>query len=155
VQKVANVQSVQELIEPAVTALGFELWGVQMLSQGKHSTLRVFIDGPNGINVEDCAAVSHQVSGILDVEDPINGQYTLEVSSPGIERPLFTLEQYQRYIGEEISVRLRVPFEGRRKFAGLLTAIEADDIVLRVDDEEYLLPFDTIDRANIVFKDFS
>ena len=151
----ANVQSVQELIEPAVTALGFELWGVQMLSQGKHSTLRVFIDGPNGINVEDCAAVSHQVSGILDVEDPINGQYTLEVSSPGIERPLFTLEQYQRYIGEEISVRLRVPFEGRRKFAGLLTAIEADDIVLRVDDEEYLLPFDTIDRANIVFKDFS
>lgn len=151
----ANVELVQELIEPAVTALGFELWGVQLLSQGRHSTLRVFIDSPEGINVEDCAAVSHQVSGILDVEDPIKSQYTLEVSSPGIERPLFTLAQYQRYIGEEISVRLRVPFEGRRKFSGLLTAIEADDIVLRVDDEEYLLPFDTIDRANIVFKDFS
>lgn len=153
--RVANVQSVQDLIEPAVIALGFELWGVQLLSQGRHSTLRVFIDGPEGINVEDCAAVSHQVSGILDVEDPIKSQYTLEVSSPGIERPLFTLAQYQRYIGEEISVRLRVPFEGRRKVSGLLTAIEADDIVLRVNDEEYLLPFDTIDRANIVFKDFS
>lgn len=151
----ANIQQVQELIEPAVLALGYELWGVQLISQGRHSTLRIYIDSPEGILVEDCAKVSHQVSGILDVEDPIKPQYTLEVSSPGIDRPLFTLEHYKRYIGEEVTVRLRVPFDGRRKFAGLLTAVESDDIVIRVEDEEFLLPFDAIDKANIVFKDFS
>lgn len=151
----ANVQQLQELIEPAVAGLGYELWGVQLLSQGRFTTLRIFIDSPMGINVDDCAKVSHQVSGILDVEDPIQNHYTLEVSSPGIDRPLFTLEQFRRYIGEEVAVRLRIPFEGRRKFAGLLTAVEADDIVVRIDDEEYLLPFESIERANIVFKDFS
>lgn len=153
----ANVQQVQELIESAVTALGYELWGVQLLSQGRHSTLRIYIDKPEGINVDDCAAVSHQVSGILDVEDPIKSQYTLEVSSPGIDRPLFKLEQYQRYVGEDIALRLRTPFEGRRKFSGLLKAVEADNIIVRVEDEdeEYVLPFESIDKANIVSKDFS
>lgn len=155
VKKLANVQHVQELIESAVTALGCELWGVQLLSQGRHSTLRIYIDKPEGIHVDDCAAVSHQVSGILDVEDPIKSQYTLEVSSPGIDRPLFKLEHYQRYVGEEVSLRLRVPFDGRRKFSGLLMAVETDNIIVRVDDEEYILPFESIDKANIVFKDFS
>lgn len=153
----ANVAQVQELIEPAVTALGYELWGVQLLSQGRHSTLRIFIDKPEGINIDDCAAVSHQVSGILDVEDPIKSQYTLEVSSPGIDRPLFKLEQYQRYVGEGIALRLRTPVAGRRKFSGLLKAVEADNIIVRVEEEneEYVLPFESIDKANIVSKDFS
>ncbi len=153
----ANVSQVQELIEPAVTALGYELWGIQLLSQGRHSTLRIYIDKPEGINVDDCAAVSHQVSGILDVEDPIKSQYTLEVSSPGMERPLFKLEQYQRYVGVDIALRLRSPVEGRRKFSGLLKAVEADNIIVRIEDEdeEYVLPFESIDKANIVCKDFS
>lgn len=151
----ANVSQVQELIEPAVTALGYELWGVQLLSQGRHSTLRIFIDKEDGINVDDCAAVSHQVSGILDVEDPIKSQYTLEVSSPGLDRPLFKLEQYQRYVGEDIALRLRVPVDGRRKFSGLLKAVEADNIIVRVEDEEFILPFESIDKANVVCKDFS
>lgn len=153
----ANVPQVQELIEPAVTALGYELWGVQLLSQGRHSTLRIFIDKPEGINIDDCAAVSHQVSGILDVEDPIKSQYTLEVSSPGIDRPLFKLDQYQRYIGEDIALRLRTPVSGRRKFSGLLKAVEAGNIIVRIEDEdeEYVLPFESIDKANIVSKDFS
>lgn len=151
----ANMLELQELMAPAVVDLGYELWGVQLLSQGRHTTLRIFIDSPAGITVDDCAKVSHQVSGILDVEDPIQSQYTLEVSSPGLDRPLFTLEQYQRYIGHDVAVRLRVPFEGRRKFEGLLVGVEDGDIVIRIENEEFLLPFESIDKANIVFKDFS
>lgn len=149
----ANVQQVHQLIEPAVTALGYELWGVELVSQGRHSTLRVYIESPDGISVDDCATVSHQVSGVLDVEDPIQSRYTLEVSSPGMDRPLFTLEQYRQYVGASIKLRLRVPFEGRRNFSGILTAVEGDDIVLHVDDEEYVLPMESIDKANIVSKD--
>lgn len=149
----ANVQQIQQLIKGAVKALGYDLWGVQLISQGRQKTLRIYIDSPQGITVDDCAAVSHQVSGILDVEDPIRDRYTLEVSSPGIDRPLFALAQYQHYVGQFIKVKLRVPFEGRRNFAGMLTGVEGEDIVIQIDDEEYLLPYETIDKANIVSRD--
>lgn len=110
----------------------------------------MYIDSENGIGVDDCAKVSHQISGVLDVEDPIAGEYNLEVSSPGMDRPLYTLEQYAQYIGSDISVRLRIPFEGRRKFLGRLTGIEDGDVVLTAEEHEYLLPFDQIDKANVV-----
>ncbi|GGO88629.1 ribosome maturation factor RimP [Marinobacterium nitratireducens] len=139
-----------ELIEPSVTALGFELWGIEYVAQGAHSVLRIYIDSEDGISVDDCAKVSHQVSGILDVEEPISGQYNLEVSSPGMDRPLFTLEQFAAWAGHQVQLRLRVPFEGRRKFKGLLNGVEGDEVLLVVDKEEYLLPIDLIDRANIV-----
>lgn len=139
-----------ELVAPVAEALGFELWGIEYLSQGKQTVVRIYIDSPDGINVDDCAKVSRQVSGVFDVEDPILGEYNLEVSSPGMERPLFTLEQFKRYVGEQVKVRLRSPFEGRRKFSGQLTGVEDDDVVVAVDDNEYLLPFDLIDKANIV-----
>ncbi len=87
-------QQIQQMLEPTVEALGFDLWGVEYLSQGRHSVLRVYIEHEKGISVDDCAAVSEQVSGVLDVEDPITGEYTLEVSSPGMDRLLFKLEQY-------------------------------------------------------------
>ena len=148
----SNTQQIQELIEPAIIALGYQLWGVHLISQGKFSTLCIYIDSPNGILVDDCAAVSHQVSGIMDVEDPIQSRYTLEVSSPGMDRPLFKLEQYPAYVNQFIQVKLRIPFDGRRKFSGVLTAVEGDDIIVQVDNEEYLLPFDAIDKANIVSK---
>lgn len=146
----AKLNALQELIEPAVTALGLELWGLEFHSAGRQSTLRIFIDGPDGVTVDDCARVSHQVSGILDVEDPIQEQYMLEVSSPGMERPLFTLEHFKAYAGHQVQLRLRVPFEGRRKFKGLLNGVEGDEVLLVVDDEEYLLPVDYIDRANVI-----
>ena len=149
----ADIEHIRQLIEPAVLGLGYQLWGVQHISQGRHSTLRIFIDSENGITVDDCARVSHQVSGVLDVEDPIQSRYTLEVSSPGIDRPLFTLEQYKLNVGQWVNMRLQVPYEGRRKFSGLLTAVEGDDVVIRIDDEEYLLPFEIIDKANIVGKE--
>ncbi|MFC6670712.1 ribosome maturation factor RimP [Marinobacterium aestuariivivens] len=146
----AKLKLLQELIEPSVTALGFDLWGIEYLAQGAHSVLRIYIDSEEGITVDDCAKVSHQVSGVLDVEEPISGHYNLEVSSPGMDRPLFTLEQFAAWAGHQVQIRLRVPFEGRRKFKGLLNGVEGDDVLLVVDKEEYLLPIDSIDRANIV-----
>jgi ribosome maturation factor RimP len=89
------------------------------------------------------------VGSVLDVEDPITGEYTLEVSSPGMDRLLFRLDQYPGYVGEMVELRLRVPFEGRRKFKGVLTGIEGEDVVIRVDDHEYLLPHSAIDKARI------
>ncbi|RTE64671.1 ribosome maturation factor RimP [Amphritea opalescens] len=146
----AKLSVLQELIEPSVVALGYQLWGIEMVSQGRHSMLRIYIDAENGIGVDDCANVSRQVSGILDVEDPISGEYTLEVSSPGMDRPLFTLEQYKAFVGHVLQVKLRMPFDGRRRFKGVLKGFEDEDIVLVVDQEEYLLPIDHIDKANIV-----
>jgi len=142
-------EQITHLLRDTVAALGFELWGVEYLSQGKHSLLRVYIDSENGITVDDCAAVSEQASALLDVEDPITGEYTLEVSSPGMERLLFAFDQYAAYVGEVLDLKLRTPFEGRRKYKGLLKGIEGDEIVLQVDDHEYLLPHSAIDKARV------
>lgn len=146
----AKDQQLQELVAPAVTALGFELWGVEYITRGRQAMLRIYIDHPEGIDVDDCAAVSRQVSALLDVEDPIAGEYTLEVSSPGMDRPLFTLDQFVRYRGEQIKLKLRAPYEGRRNFSGRLAGIEGDEVVLVMGEEEYLLPIELIDKAQVV-----
>ena len=142
-------QQIAQMLESTVEALGFELWGLEYLSQGRHTLLRLFIDSENGISVDDCALVSQQVSSVLDVEDPISGDYTLEVSSPGMDRLLFKLEQFPAYLGETVELRLRAPFEGRRKFKGTLKGIEGEDVVVQVDDHEYLIPHSAIDKARI------
>ena len=146
----SKLEQLQALLAPVVEALGYVCWGVEYISQGRHSLLRVYIDHPNGILVEDCEAVSRQVSGVLDVEDPITNEYTLEVSSPGMDRPLFTLEQVAAHAGEQVKVKLRSPFEGRRNFQGLLRGVEDQDVVVQVDEHEYLLPIEMIDKANVV-----
>ncbi|ENZ1728435.1 ribosome maturation factor RimP [Pseudomonas aeruginosa] len=146
----SKLEQLQALLAPVVEALGYECWGVEFISQGRHSVLRVYIDRPEGILIDDCEAVSRQVSGILDVEDPISGEYTLEVSSPGMDRPLFTLEQFAKHAGEQVKVRLRSPYEGRRNYQGILRGVEEQDVVVLVDDHEYLLPIDSIDKANII-----
>ncbi|BFM21972.1 ribosome maturation factor RimP [Gilvimarinus japonicus] len=138
------------MFAPVVTALECELWGVEYMTSGPGKVLRVYIDKEGGVALEDCEKVSRQISSLMDVEDPIAGEYNLEVSSPGMDRPLYTLEQFQRYIGEVIAVRLRVPFDGRRKFKGKMIGIEDGDVVVVVDNEEYLLPVDSIEKANIV-----
>ena len=112
----SKLEQLHALLAPVVEALGYQCWGVEFLSQGRHSLLRVYIDHSNGILVDDCEKVSRQLSGVLDVEDPISSDYTLEVSSPGLDRPLFTLEQYAANVGEQIKIKLRSPFEGRRNF---------------------------------------
>lgn len=172
----AKKQALEEIIRPVVEGLGFECWGIEYLSQGKHTVLRVYIESldsakadestqatphdadsseepparESGIELSDCEAVSRQLSGVLDVEDPISGDYTLEVSSPGMDRPLYSLGHYERFTGHQIALKLRMPFEGRRKFSGLLKGIEGNDIVLQVDKEEYLFPLEGIEKANVV-----
>ena len=138
------------LIEPVVASLGCELWGLEYLTQGRYTTLRIFIDGPNGVSLDDCEKVSRQVSAVMDVEDPIDGEYTLEVSSPGMDRPLYTPAHYARYVGETVNLRLRMAREGRRKFKGSIVKVEGEDVTLNVDGKEILIPVDAIDKSNIV-----
>jgi ribosome maturation factor RimP len=144
-----KVEALMTLLEPAVSAVGFELWGVEFFQQGRHSVLRLFIDGPEGVGVDDCARVSHQASGVLDVEDPIAGEYTLEVSSPGWDRPLFTLAHYARFVGSEAAVRLASPLNGRRKFKGLIQSVQDESVTLLVDGVAVVIPFASIDKGNI------
>lgn len=147
---VTRVGKLQELLAPVVAAMDCELWGIEISSGAGHSTLRVYIDKPEGVQLHDCARVSRQVSSVLDVEAPINSSYTLEVSSPGVDRPLYTLEQFARYIGELVSLRLKTPFDGRRKFKGRLVGVEDGEVVLACEEDEFLFPLETIDKANIV-----
>ncbi len=142
----------EELLSPVVDSLGYEFVGLEYLPQGKHSLLRIYIDKPEGITVDDCGAVSHQISGVLEVEDPISGHYVLEVSSPGIDRPLFKFEDFERFSGNNVQIRLQIPLEGRRNFKGLLQGVQADDqlVVLEVDDEIVSLPWDRIEKARLI-----
>ena len=140
----------EALLKPTVVGLGYELWGVEFLRQGRRSVLRLFIDSPAGITVEDCATVSRQVSAVMDVEDPIAEEYTLEVSSPGMDRPLFTPAQFGRFVGHEVTLRLLRPLDGRRKFGGELLAASSDELVLLQDGQEVRLPMDSIDKAQLV-----
>ncbi|MEW6982058.1 ribosome maturation factor RimP [Colwelliaceae bacterium 6471] len=143
-------QKITEMLRPAVEEVGKELLGVEFISAGNNSVLRLFIDHENGINVDDCAEVSRQVGAILDVEDPISSEYNLEVSSPGLDRPLFELAHFQEVIGETINVKISMPLNGRRKFKGVLEAIENDTLIVSVDGQDYELVISNVDKANLV-----
>lgn len=141
---------VYEVVEPIVAGMGYELLGIEWVAQGKHSMLRVYIDHADGIRLQDCSAVSHQLSGVLDVEDVLSGHYQLEVSSPGLDRPLFTLEQFVRHVGEQVKLHCVVPVNGQRKFNGSIAAVEDECVIVEVKGERYKLPFMNISRANLV-----
>lgn len=146
------IGELQTIIEPAVTALGYELWGCEWVGAGKNRRLlRVYVDGENGISLDACAKISRQISAILDVEDPIEGRYLLEVSSPGIERPLFTIAQCQRYIGQSVSIRLRIPREGQRNFKGIIQSAAGERIAVRLDDQTTLdLAWRDVEKAQLM-----
>ena len=146
-----SVTLITELIDTTIQVLGLDLWGVELLQQGKYSLLRIYIEREEGVTIEDCEKVSRQVSALLDVEDPIAGEYTLEVSSPGMDRPLFSIEHYSKYVGSEVDLKLRRPINGRRKFKGQIIKISGDIVGLLVDGSEYGLEFSDIEKARIVF----
>jgi ribosome maturation factor RimP len=133
-----------------VAALGFELVDAELSGGRRHRTLRVYIEGPRGVTVDDCAAVSRQLSAILDVEDPIPGSYSLEVSSPGLDRPLVTPADYRRFEGAMVKVRLLSAIDGRRNFTGRLVETTPEAVVLEVDRERFSFPLATIERARLV-----
>ena len=138
------------LFEPVVESMGYELVGVDFHGSEHHGVLRVYIDSSDGITVDDCAAVSHQLSAVLDVEDPIAQAYDLEVSSPGINRPLFKQSDYARFSGEKAKIKLAVALNGRRNFSGVLVGIdETDHVLIDVDNEIFKLPLHNIAKANL------
>ena len=143
-------EQISKLVEPTISALGYELVGVERLSGGKESLLRIYIDTPDGVTVGDCERVSRQISALLDVEEPIIASaYTLEVSSPGLDRPLFTQEHFERFAGKEASITLRVPLAGRRKFKGRLKGVRGRCVVIVMEDGEFELPVEGIKRARL------
>jgi ribosome maturation factor RimP len=141
---------IEALLAPVVALEGCDIWGVEYRAQGKHSKLAVYIDTPDGVSVDDCERVSRRVSDVLDVEDVVNGAYTLEVSSPCMDRILFKPEQYERCAGEEIEVRLNYPVDGTKRIKGVLAGLENGEVVVRVGEDEYLLPLENVQRARVV-----
>jgi ribosome maturation factor RimP len=137
-----------DLLEPVVTGLGYEWVGSEF--DGHQRTLRIYIDSPDGIGVDDCSKVSYQVSGVLDVEDPIPGRYQLEVSSPGLDRPLFALSHFERFIGSLVKLQLSRALEGRRRFKARITGVEGQDVVLEDEAGVFKIPYDLMDKARLV-----
>ena len=145
------MRDLTELFAPVVEAMGYELVGVEFAAAGNHGTLRVYIDREEGVSIDDCAAISHQISGLLDVEEPINQAYDLEISSPGIDRPLFKLADFERFAGQVAKIKLAVALLGRKNFKGRLQGVaDSKQVVIEVDGEIFELPFADIARANLV-----
>ncbi len=142
-------ETLSELLAPIIEAMQYEFVGVEFFPQGQHSLLRIYIDKENGVNVDDCALVSRQVSRFLDVEDPIPSEYILEVSSPGVDRPLFTIAQFEQFIGHTVKVRLRQALNKKRKFIGIIQSIEGDNITLKMEDNIAVLTFQNIEKARL------
>ena len=146
--------AIQKLIEPTIEAMGLVLWGCDLHQAGNHSTLRIYVDGSDdkGVTLDACAAVSREISAILDVEDPIKGRYQLEVSSPGIDRPLYTLAQFSKYVGQNVKVKLRVAQLGAKQFVGRIEKVENDRVVIAVDHEVIAVALDDIQKAKLVIR---
>ncbi len=144
-----------ELFEPVVQGLGFDLIEIEHFPNPKHGVLRLYIDKPEGsdstgVVIEDCSMVSRQISALIDVEDPIRGQFNLEVSSPGLDRPLRRLVDFQRFCGSNISLKTTTPLEGQRNFKGKLLAANEDTLVIETDAEEISLPMNAIEKARVI-----
>lgn len=180
----SKTQALYELIAPAVAVCEVDLWGIEFIPQGKRSLLRIYIDKPihdtadvqtadldavqttvgedgepeqgRGVGVQDCVKVTHQVSGVLDVHDPIAGEYALEVSSPGWDRPFFTLAQMQDYVGQQVALRLISAVDNRRKLQAKLITVDVEKELIQVEvEQQKVLEIDShnIDKANLVYQD--
>ena len=143
-------QKLQTLVLDSIEAMGFELVGIECQRAGRFLTVRLYIDKESGVTIDDCSDVSRQVSAIFDVEDPIADKYNLEVSSPGLDRPLFTIEHYQRFVGRDVVIHLRIPMFDRRKWQGKIESVEGDLIALNVEGTVQSFAFGNIQKANLV-----
>lgn len=143
-------QRLARIVEPVIEGLGYELWHLELEGAGSNRVLRLYIDGPEGIDLEDCEAVSQEASAALDVADPLPGQFRLEVSSPGLDRPLVTEDHFRRFVGQAAKVRLYAPVDGQRRFVGVIRGIDDDELRLDCDGEEVKLPRSAIAKARLV-----
>ena len=141
---------IEQLLGPAIGTLGLELLGTEYSAGVSSALLRIYIDAPGRpVTIEDCEAASREVSALLDVHDPIDGHYTLEVSSPGIERPLFRPEHFARFAGEPVKVTVDLPIDGRRRFQGVVLRVEGDEIVVEQDGREVRIPHANVIKARL------
>ena len=145
-----STSRISKLVQPLVEELGYEFVGLEHSSNPKNALLRIYIDQENGIDLDDCGAVSREIAAMLDVEDPISGHYNLEISSPGLDRPLFTPEQFDSFAGKDVKVTLFAPEDGRRRFKGQIQAVRGQLIHLDIDGEEIALDFANIAKARLV-----
>lgn len=143
-------EELEQLLAPAVESLGYELSDLEVKIGGRDGVVRVFIDHPEGIGLDDCEAVSRQIGTVLDAEDPIPGHYTLEVSSPGLDRRLRKREHFERFVGEDVRIKLRVPLDGRRNFRGAIGAVDDENVEVEVDGQSHRLPLAKIASARLV-----
>ncbi|TXD96834.1 ribosome maturation factor RimP [Psychrobacter frigidicola] len=160
-----KVAELTAIIAPAVAACDVALWGVEFAPQGQRSLLRIYIESlpeeqaqDKHVTIENCAAVNHQVSGILEVHDPIAGEYILEVSSPGFDRAFFSDEQMHHYIGQTVSLRLIQAIgqgdQKRRKVTGILDSIDTTSLKMTTtDNEQFEIDLSNIDKANLIYED--
>jgi len=140
-----------ELLAPAIADLGLELVGIEFSTSAGGSLLRVYIDEPErGVTIDDCERASREISALLDVNDPVAGRYTLEVSSPGLERPLFTLEHFERFIGEQAKITVNLPLDGRRRFQGAIRSVDGDRITIDQDGTPVAIAHANIAKARLV-----
>ena len=142
------------LLRPVVADMGYVFWGIEHLKEGRGSLLRIYIDSEAGIRLEDCERVSNRVAGVLDVEDPIAGGYRLEISSPGLDRLLFTPDQYEQFIGETVKVKLSRSHNNRKRITGRIERASAHEVVVNEAGTEFHISVDEIDRARIVPREY-
>lgn len=145
-----TASKLQELLNPVVTAMGYELLGVELHPRAGGALLRVYIDKEEGVGLDDCQRVSHQISGLLDVEDPIPGRYTLEVSSPGLDRPLFSAAHFMRFAGHQARLQLATPLHGRKTLTGRLRGVRDDSVVIECEGQELLAPLTEVTKARLI-----
>jgi ribosome maturation factor RimP len=138
------------LLEPVIVAMGYELWGIEQLTGGQGSLVRIYIDSGSGITMDDCERVSRQVTGVLDVNDPVKGSYNLEVSSPGMDRPLFKIEHFERFSGQQARIRLLGKIEGRKNITGRIAGVGDGTVFIQDEEASYTIPAGMIDKANLV-----
>ena len=150
-----SVEDLSSFIKPTIERMGYIYWGLQFNRYGRRSLLRIYIDHPDGITLDDCSAVSDQLSGVLDVEDLIRHAYTLEVSSPGIERPLLSNKHYELYIRAIIKVKSYKPFNNRKNFTGRLEAAGANSITLKLEQESIDIPYGAIKQGCLLCEKWS
>ena len=145
-----SLQKLNELLQPLVEDLGFEFIGLEYNPNPKHSVLRIYIDHENGVGIHDCETVSRETAALLDVKDPIRSHYNLEVSSPGLDRPLFTPAHYSEFTGYEVQINLYAPQDGRRKFAGPILSAGESSVNIEQDGSEVTLEYDNIAKAKLI-----
>jgi ribosome maturation factor RimP len=149
-EKDVSSAKLTQLLQPLVEDLGYEFVGLEYSSNPKNPVVVIYIDRPEGIAIEDCETVSREVAALLDVEDPIPGHYNLEVSSPGLDRPLFTVEQFARFTGQQAAISVYAPVDGRRKFKGTILSAGDDSVTIEQDGNEVSLETGNIVKARLV-----